>query len=165
MSRFEDAPQQTIDFVEKVMNDNFPELHGALIKVMYDNKKRKSGGRFVFARIKKTNDELKAFAVNESGTPYDYVMFLDHLLWDNIEEKDRTKLVHHELCHCLVDHDSQDQYKIQDHEIQTFYAEIEFVRDDPRWLERLAAICASVYDPDGDHNVDLPDTPAEVEEE
>lgn len=151
MSRFEDAPVQTSMFVEGVVTKNFPELQGALIKVMYDNKKRKSGGRFVFARIKKTNDELKAFAVDEAGTPYDYVMFLDHLLWDNIEEKDREKLVFHELCHCLVDLDSNtDQFKIQDHEIQTFYAEIEFVRDDPRWVERLSVICAHVYDPDSE---------------
>jgi len=156
MSRFEDAPMQTSAFVENVVANNFPELQGALIKVMYDNKKRKAGGRFVFARIKKTNDELKAFAVDEAGTPYDYVMFLDHLLWDAISDKDKEKLVFHELCHCLVDLDSAtDQFKIQDHEIQTFYAEIEFVRDDPRWVERLSAICASVYDPDAE----VPGTP------
>jgi hypothetical protein len=150
MSRFEDAPMQTSGFVEKVASEHFPALHGALLKVMYDNKKRKSGGRFVFARIKKTNDELKAFAIDENGNPYDYVMFLDHLLWDALSEKDRERLVHHELCHCLVDPDSNDQFKIQDHEIQTFYAEIEFVRDDPRWLERVTAICESVYDPDAE---------------
>lgn len=151
MSRFEDAPQQTIDFVEGVMDREFPNLQGALIKVMYDNKKRKSGGRFVFARIKKTNDELKAFAVTDDGRPYDYVMFLDHQLWDALPEPDKDKVVFHELCHCITDFESNsDQYKIQDHEIQTFYSEIEYVADDPRWVERVSAICASVHDPDAD---------------
>lgn len=150
MSRFEDAPSQTSNFVEDVMNNHFPELQGSLIKVMYDTKKRKSGGRYVFARIKKTNDELKAFATNDAGQPYDYVMFLDKALWDALSESDREKIVFHELCHCQVDLNSNDQYKIKDHEIQTFYAEIEFVREDPRWLERVDAICDSVHDPDAE---------------
>lgn len=150
MSRFEDAPAQTIDFVEDVMINNFPQLQGALIKVMFDTKKRKTGGKFVLGRIKKTNDELKAFALTDDGRPYDYVMFLDKLIWDNIDEKDRERLVFHELCHCLVDMESQDQFKIQDHEIQTFYAEIEFCHDDPRWGERVATIAAHLYDPDSE---------------
>ena len=161
MSRFEDAPKQTIDFVEKVVNDNFPELQGSLIKVMYDNKKRKSGGRLVLGRMKKTNDELKAFAMDENGNPFDYIMFLDRLVWDNIEEKDKEKLVFHELCHCHIDGEATDTYKIKDHEIQTFYAEIEFVRDDPRWLERVSTIAASLYDPDAD--VEVPRVDEEVE--
>jgi hypothetical protein len=162
MSRFEDAPQQTIDFVENVLNQNFPELQGCLMKVMYDNKKRKSGGRFVLGKMKKTNDELKAFATDDNGNPYDYIMFLDRLVWDNIEEKDREKLVFHELCHCKPDFDSNtDQYKVQDHEIQTFYSEIEFCRDDPRWLERVSVIAESLYDPDAD--VEVPRVDEEVE--
>lgn len=163
MSRFEDAPQQVIDFVSNVVVEHFPELQGCLIKVMYDTKKRKSGGRLVLARIKKTNDELKAFAVDEGGNPYDYVMFLDKLVWENISESDREKLVFHELCHCQIDLDSSDQFKIKDHEIQTFYAEIEFVRDDPRWVERVSAIAESVYDPDAELPgvPDAPETDAE----
>ena len=151
MSRFEDAPMQTTEFVEDVMEKNFPALQGANIKVMYDNKKRKSGSRYVFARIKKTNDELKAFAINEAGLAYDYIMFLDHLLWDAIQPEDRDKLVFHELCHCVTDFESNtDQYKIQDHEIQTFYAEIDYTKDDPRWTERVGVICQSVHDPEAE---------------
>ena len=162
MSRFEDAPKQTIDFVENVLNQNFPELQGCLMKVMYDNKKRKSGGRLVLGRMKKTNDELKAFATDENGNAYDYIMFLDRLVCDNIEEKDREKLVFHELSHCLVDNESTtDIYKIRDHEIQTFYSEIEFCHNDPRWLERVSAIAASLYDPDAD--VEVPRVDEEVE--
>jgi hypothetical protein len=151
MSRFEDAPRQVEDFVEDVRDKNFPSLDGALIKVMFDTKKRKSGARYVFGRIKKTNDELKAFAVTEAGQAYDYVMFLDQLLWNAMELVDQERLVFHELCHCITDFDSNtNQYKIQDHEIQTFYAEIEFCKEDPRWAERVADIAASVHDPEND---------------
>lgn len=163
MSRFEEAPVQTIEFVESVMVNHFPELQGSLIKVMYDLKKRKAGGRPVLARIKKTNDELKAFATTDNGTPYDYVMFLDKLVWENISPEDKEKLVFHELCHCQVDLEANDQFKIRDHEIQTFYAEIEFVRDDPRWIERVSAIHQSLYDPDADPDF-VPEAP-ETEEE
>lgn len=149
MSRFEDAPAQTEEFVMNV-REKFPNLDGALIKVMYDTKKRKSGGRLVLGRIKKTNDELKAFAVDEAGQPFDYVMYLDKMVWDNISPEDRERLVFHELCHCVTDFDSNDQYKIQDHEIQTFYAEIEFTKDDPRWAERVGAIAEQLYDPDAE---------------
>ena len=150
MSRFEDAPVQTEKVVDEVMDAHFPALQGALVKVMYDTKKRKSGGRYVFARIKKTNDELKAFAVTEHGEAYDYIMFLDKALWEVLDEKDQEKLVFHEFCHCVVDLEANDQFKIQDHEIQTFYAEIEFTKDDPRWTERVGVICESVHDPEAE---------------
>ena len=32
--------------------------------------------------------------------------------------------------------------------LQTFYAEIEYCKDDPRWIERVATIADSLYDPD-----------------
>lgn len=151
MSRFEDAPQQVIDFVGKVREVNFPELDGALIKVMFDGKKRKAGGRLVLGRIKSSNDELKSFAIDINGNPYDYILFLDRLVYDNISEKDRERLIFHELCHCKTDFESNtNQYKVCDHEINTFYAEIEANRDDPQWLERVSTIAASLYDPDAD---------------
>ncbi|MCK5016880.1 MAG: hypothetical protein KAS32_07385, partial [Candidatus Peribacteraceae bacterium] len=96
MSRFEDVPSQTERFVEDVVSANFPNLEGALIKVMYDLKKRKAGGRYIFGRIKKTNDELKAFVMTDGGAPYDYIMYLDKLLWEAMDEKDKERLVFHE---------------------------------------------------------------------
>jgi len=156
MSRFEDVPSQTEKFVDDVMYKHFPALQGSLVKVMYDTKKRKSGGRYVFARIKKTNDELKAFVLTENGEAYDYIMFLDKALWEAIEDKDREKLVFHEFCHCVVDVNATDQFKIQDHEIQTFYAEIEFTADDPRWTERVSVICESVHDPEAESDPTAP---------
>lgn len=150
-SRFEDAPHQVSNFVDDIRERHFPALDAAIVKVMFDTKKRKSGTRYVFARIKKTNDELKAFAVNEAGQAYDYVMFIDKLLWEAMEPLDQERLVFHEFCHCVTDFDSNtNQYKIQDHEIQTFYAEIEFCKDDPRWAERVAVIAESVHDPEND---------------
>lgn len=149
MSRFEDAPRQVVSFVEGVQEKNFPALDTAMVKVMFDTKKRKSGKKYVFARIKKTNDELKAFAVNETGQSYDYIMFIDKLIWEALEEVDRDRLVFHEFCHCETNFESDtNQYKIQDHEIQTFYSEIEYCADDPRWAERVAIIAESVHDPE-----------------
>lgn len=149
MSRFEDAPRQVVDFVQGIIDKDFPNLQGALVCVMFDTKKRKAGGRYVFGRIKKTNDELKAFAMTEAGQAYDYVMYLDKLVFEALDEADRERIVFHELCHCVTDFDSNaDQYKIQEHEIQTFYAEIDKNVDDPRWLERVSAIGSSVHDPE-----------------
>lgn len=157
MSRFEDAPMQTVALVEDIVEKHFPNLSGALIKVMYDVKKRKVGGKYVFGRIKKTNDELKAFVVTDNGTPYDYIMYLDKLVWEAIDDGDKDKLVFHELCHCLTDFDSNDHYKIQDHEIQTFYAEMEYTKDDPRWIERVSVIGESVHDPEAEPEMPIVD--------
>lgn len=154
--RFEDVPQQINDFVETVKNDNFPELDAAIILVLFDTKKRKSGGRYVIGRIKKANDEVRVMAADSNGISPDYVMFLDKQIWDVLDDRDQERIVKHELYHCETNFESDtNQYKICDHEIQTFYAEIEENQDDSRWVERVSVIAESVYDSE------QPDSPTE----
>lgn len=147
MSRFEEASPETVNLVRDVMEESFPELQTARMVVLYDTKKRKSGGKFVIGRMKKTNDELKAFATDPSGDSYDYIMFLDKLVFEAVDENDKKYIIFHELCHCQIDLDSSDQFKIKDHEIQTFYSEMEYTKDNPRWLERVSAIAESLHNP------------------
>lgn len=147
-TRFEDTPQDVIDFVSNVQEKYFPNLSTAIIKIFFDVKKRKSEGKFVLARIKKANDEIKILAMNDDGSMPDYLLFIDKNVWQNISDTDKEKLIYHEFCHCEVDFEKENPYMIKGHEIQTFYDEIEFVRDDPRWIERVGAIASHVYDPD-----------------
>ena len=154
--RFEDVPQQINDFVENVKNDNFPELDAAIILVLFDTKKRKSGGRYIIGRIKKANDEVRVMATDDNGISPDYVMFLDKQIWNALDDRDKERIVYHELCHCETNFESDtNQYKIRDHEIQTFYAEIDYNVDDARWLERVTTVADSIYDPE------QPDNPTE----
>lgn len=148
--RYEDVPQQFIDFCEGVRLKHFVNLDGARVLYIFDNKVKKTAGRIAFAWIKKTNDELKFLAMNDAGITYDYVMFFNKDLWDLFEEADRKRLVFHEFCHCEVDFEKANPYGIKDHEIQGFFDEADFNADDPRWSERMSLMAESFYDPEND---------------
>jgi len=151
--RFEDATNDVNALVSKIIDEQFPNLEGAVIKVLFDTKKRKTGGRYVIGRIKKANDEIKALAMSSEGIPPDYVLFLDKNVWQVLSDRDKERVVFHELCHCEVNFDSENQYRVRDHEIQGFYAEIDFNQDDNRWSERIGLVAESVYDPPDEDNI------------
>ncbi len=146
--RFEDVGNQVYHMMEDVINNEHSHLVGAGICIMFDNKKRKQGDGYVLGRIKATSEEMKAFATNEQGQPYDYVMFLDKEVWLRLDEEDQKRLIYHELCHCKVTESETAPYKVRTHEIETFYSEIERNSSDPRWSERIGLIAASVHDPE-----------------
>lgn len=149
MSRFEDAPDQVVELMNRIRKEVFPELRSAKIKVLYDTKKRKSGGKLVLGRMQKTNDLLRHLTVEEANdeSGYDYILYLDKACFENVEELDRVRLIRHELCHCEVDIESESNpYKLKDHEISDFYSEIDFNKDDSRWGERCAIVAESVYE-------------------
>jgi len=146
--RFEDVTSDIERMVDKMVDDNFPELRTANITILFDTKKRKSGGQFVMGRLKKANDETKALAVGDDGVAPDYVLFIDKNIYDVLDDNDKKRLLFHQLCHVHYDGDCENPYKVKGPEIQTFYAEIEYNKDDPRWAERLSAVAESVYDPE-----------------
>ncbi len=148
--RFEECDTSVYDSLHKIIGDSFPELEAAIFIVLFDNKKRKSGGRYVIGRIKKANDELKALSMDKDGVMPDYILFLDKTIYDVLDDRDKDRIIFHELCHTEVVIDSDNQYRIKDHEIQSFYAEIDYNNDDARWSERVSIIAESVYDPENE---------------
>lgn len=148
-SRFEDVGDDLVGFVEDVQRDNFPALNSAVFRILYDTKKRRCDGKLVFARIKKASDDIKTLAADDNGISPDYIMYIDKNIWLVLSVEDKTRIVYHELCHCETNFESEDNpFKVRGHEIQTFYDEIEYNKEDPRWLERVSAIGEHVYDPD-----------------
>ena len=153
MSRFEDADQFTIDMVYQVINDNmeFNNLVDAKIKVLFDQKKKMSGGRYVLGRIQKANDLIRTLTANPNddlADGYDYILYLDLAVWDSIDDTDKKRIIFHELNHCDVNFDKPNPYGIKDHEINGFYSELEYNKDDTRWLERLSTVAESLYNMD-----------------
>lgn len=147
--RFEEADQHTIDFVNQIItDDSFINLNGAKIKILFDQKKRKSGSKYVLGRMQKANDLIRTLTREDDTAEegYDYILYLDMAVWESIDDADKKRLVRHELCHCDVDFDKSNPYAIKDHEITDFYSEIEYNRDDPRWAERLVTIAESIYE-------------------
>ncbi|MFZ3047003.1 MAG: putative metallopeptidase [Desulfatirhabdiaceae bacterium] len=149
--RFEPAPQSAYDLLNKVKKDiQFHQLLNANILMLMDTKKRTLSGKLAFASLSKTNDIERFLSVDdiEVADGYDYIMRLDSMLWHAIEDQDRIRILRHELCHADVDVDSDTPFKIQPHEVEDFYSEIEFNKDDPRWMQRMAAILDVLYNPE-----------------
>jgi len=152
MIRYEDVTEDVVDLAREVLAEFFPELRNVKIKYLFDLKKRMSNGKVTFARCQRTNDILKYFTIDESGNEegYNYIIYLDKLLWDNIERADRIRLVRHEMRHIFIDPDAKNPYKLVPHDIEDFAAEIELNIDDVRWGQRLAQLETDLYDQQAD---------------
>ncbi len=146
-NRFEGAVTQDLDLLDKVIQQGFPELQIARFLIYMDTKKRKSKGKYIIARIKKNNEEMRIATMDDSGLEYHYSIFLDNYVWQNLDEKDQIRTLRRLLAQCDIDHDNtNDPYKMKDFEVQDFYSEIEFNKDDNRWLERVNLTAESLYD-------------------
>jgi hypothetical protein len=147
--RYEEVTDDAKHLLNEVQAKYFPELKNAKIILLFDLKKRTSGGRVVLGRIMKTNDLLRHLTKDDGFAidGVDYIVTLDKQGWDAIGTDDRTRVLRHELRHTYYDIESEDNpYKLIDHSITDFYEEVELNKDDPRWRERVATVVADIYE-------------------
>jgi len=147
--RYEDVTEEVMDMLRDVRAEHFPELKNAKIKVLFDLKKRTSGGRLTLGRIMKTNDLLRHLTIDRVDPieGYDYIISLDKTCWETIESEDKVRIIRHELRHAYFDIDSEENpYKLVDHSILDFYEELEANKDDPKWRERVGTLTESIYE-------------------
>lgn len=147
--RYEDVTDDVMDMLKEIRNSYFPELKNAKIKMLFDLKKRRSGGMIVLARIVKTNDLLRHLTMDqmEAVEGYDYIITLDKLCWRSIADEDRERILRHELRHTYFDIDAENTpYRLQNHTIADFYEEVENNKADPRWRDRIARLVADIYE-------------------
>lgn len=147
--RYEEATPAVIKMLKDIKAKDFGELKNAKIKVLFDLKKRKSGGRIVLGKIMKTNDLIRLLTKDEVEVieGYDYIITLDKKCWDHIVDEDRIRILRHELRHAYYDVESEnDPYKLVTHSITDFYEEVEANRNDPRWRERVGTLVEDIYE-------------------
>ena len=147
--RYENVPESVKMVVRNVKEQWFPELANARMKVLFDLKKKMSGGKMVLGRIQKTTDLLRHLTTEESNSDegYDYIIYLDKMIFNNIEDEDKIRLVRHELRHTFCDFDSRTTpYKLIGHDIEDFEEEIRLNGDDMAWSRRCAEIGLSLYE-------------------
>jgi predicted metallopeptidase len=146
--RYEDVTDTVMEMFRRVKSQYFPELKNAKIKVLFDLKKRKSGGQVVIGRIVKANDLIRHLTKNGNAEEgYDFIITLDKKCWDHISDEDRVKILRHEMRHTSYDLESEDNpYKLVDHSILDFYEEVEMNQSDPRWRERVAILTEDIYE-------------------
>lgn len=148
MIRYSDATNDVLELAREIIAEYLPELRNVKIKYLFDLKKRSSGGFSVLARCQRTNDLLKHFTIDESGNEegYAYIIYVDKLLWDNIERADKVRILRHEFRHIFIDDESKNPYKLTDHDVSDFREEIELNKDDSRWDQRLESLLVDLYD-------------------
>jgi hypothetical protein len=150
--RFEDADASVDNVLDKIRDERFPELVNAKIKTLFDLKKRKHGGNLVLGRIQKSNDLIKKLTIDQvrGNEGYDYVLYVDKVAWNAMEQVDRERLISHELRHCFVDTEAKRPYKLVDHDIQDFVSEVSLNSADPGWALRVATLTNDIYSQDED---------------
>jgi len=147
--RFEPATDEAKSLLKEVQAEYFPALLNANILLLFDAKKRVSGGKVVLGRIQKTNDLLRHLTIEEARDDdgFDYIIYIDKVCFDNTLKEDRIRLIRHELRHILYDaNDERKPYKIQPHDIEDFIDEIKLNVDDPGWAQRVAELTATIYE-------------------
>ena len=147
--RYVEVTDDAFRLLDEVQTKYFPELRNAKIIMLFDLKKRTSGGRVVLGRIMKTNDLLRHLTKNEAEAVegYDYIVTLDKQGWDAIGTEDKIRILRHELRHTYYDIEADNSpYKLVDHSITDFYEEVDLNKDDPRWRERVATVVSDIYE-------------------
>lgn len=154
--RFDLALEDTYEILTEVLTEHFPELINCKIAIIFDNKKRLSGGNVVISSIQKPNEMLRFFTIDDSDSDegYNYVIRIDKKAWNNIEKIDKERIIRHELRHTLVNLDSNDPYKIIGHSVNDFFEEIDLNKNDPRWNIRISELIEYLYDDNNDNDDD-----------
>lgn len=144
MSRYYETDVTTRNLFEEVRRERFEGLADAKIKLIMDLKPKidQLRGAVIFASIKPTNEVEKYLTEQESG--YDYFIFINCLVWDLANVKDKKRILSHELRHCFIDNNGK--YKVIKHDIEDFFAEVKLNEDDPMWGQALSTIAMAKYD-------------------
>jgi len=144
--RYEDADESLVEVYLKVAEERFSNTCANLkIKLMFDTKKRVSKGKLCLASVEIANDKIKYFTKHEVEVGgYDYILIVDRKAWELSNEKDRIRLISHELRHVFID--ENDKRKILPHDIEDFVVEVKLNEDDPDWGFKLCTLVSDVYD-------------------
>jgi hypothetical protein len=161
MSRFADIDPDTKKMINEIISKDFSHLTQAKIKMVFDEKKRKSGGRYQLGKMQKSNDLIRYLTTREAMDPegFDYLMFIDENVFEVLDQKDKVRLVRHLLQYADIDFEAEKPYKIRKEEVATWYDELEYNKDDPKWYERLEVIAESIYNKDNEDDLTTEMTP------
>jgi len=153
MIRYEDADENLVSIFLEIMEDRFPNLQQFNFKLVYDLKKKVKNGKTVLANIELASPKIKYFSQDEKASEgYDYIIFVDQKAWSLASDKDKRRLISHELRHAFID--EKGNPKVVGHEIEDFYAEIKLNEDDPEWGAKLTRLVTDIYEQEKESNKD-----------
>lgn len=145
MHRYEEADDNLTEVFLNVVEKTFPQYQHFRFKLLYDLKKRVSQGKLTLASIELPNPKIKFFSRDKIAVDgYDFLVIVDKKTWELAPEAVKPRLLRHEMRHVHMAEDGTP--KIEGHEIEDFYVEIELNKDDPEWRRKLAMLVADVYE-------------------
>lgn len=140
-----DCDEKLVEVFLKILEERFPQYGYLNFKLIYDLKKRISKGNIVLASIETASPKIRYFSKDDRALEgYDYVLIVDQKAWQMASEKDKERIISHELRHVFVDENGSK--KIIGHEINDFYQELKLNDDDPEWARKLSTLVHDVYD-------------------
>ena len=150
-SRFIEGSEEACELSVAVRTELFPQLEGAIIKVLFDTKMRKKGGKVVLGRMLRANDLIRKLTDDLADEGCDYIMFLDQVAFENIPAEDKKRLIRHELRHCKpAGTIEKRRWKVTPHDIEDFEIEIALNQDNIGWARNAAQLASDIYEQMGD---------------
>jgi hypothetical protein len=143
MSQFRKADSSVYTVFLDMIEKNFPELSGYSFGLLFREKIQKSQGNVTIASICQPTKLLSYFAKNDNGKPFDFLIIVDEMAWCCAKEKDRIRIIRHELRHIDMSGKSP---RLIGHDFQDFYKEVDLNADDPSWCQKLAEVTLAGYD-------------------
>ena len=127
------------------LNSEFNWLESVKFKLIFDTKKRISKGRVTLASVELANEKVKFFTTDD-GVPegYDCIVVVDQLAWQHANDKDKKRIISHELNHVVFN--EKGKVKLVGHDVEDFAAELQKNVDDPNWANKLADLTLAIYD-------------------
>jgi hypothetical protein len=145
MNRYKDCDEGLVEVFLNVLEERFPLYQNFKFKLIFDSKKRVSKGKLVLASLELANDKIKFFSRDDVALEgYDYVLIVNEKAWQLANDKDKVRLISHEMRHAHID--EKGDPKMVGHDIEDFYEEIKLNQDDPEWGRKLAILVKDVYE-------------------
>ena len=142
MARYYEAEASVYNLMDELIEERFGNtLRAATIKILVDAKPKidKLTNRITFASIKCANEVEKFLSMDGHNLAgIDYLIFISELVWELANDKDKKRILSHELSHTFVD--EKGNYKTVRHDIEDFYTEVKLNEDDPMWGQALSTI-------------------------
>jgi len=143
--RYEDVNDNVVEVYMKIIEEYFPEIGNLKIKLIFDLKKKITKGKLSLAYVELVNEKLKFLTASELiEGGYDILLVINKVVWELADDKDKVRIMRHELRHIFED--ENDKLTLLPHDIEDFSAEIELNKDNSNWARNLVSAAKSKYD-------------------
>ena len=142
MARYYEAEASVYNLMDELIEERFGNtLRAANIKILVDAKPKidKLTNRITFASVKCANEVERFLTMDgHNMAGIDYLIFISELVWELANDKDKKRVMSHELSHAFLD--EKGNYKTVKHDIEDFYSEVRLNEDDPMWGQALSTV-------------------------